>query len=204
MRTLLIEIEALVNSRPLTYVHDDSDGLSYALSPSHLVYGRKISNTPNTEHFDVISTYISLTKRAKHHRKLLEHFTKFWRREYLLNLRENNATKKNQKFGTPISIGEVVILRNDMTKRVFWKLAIVQELLTGNDGQVRAAVVRVANSEKKPQVLTRSIKHLIPLEVRTTQEKKEEKSEEPTTEKPVTKSRRKAAIQGERLRRLQK
>ena len=37
LNTILIEIEAVVNERPLTYVQDDSCGISYALSPSHLI-----------------------------------------------------------------------------------------------------------------------------------------------------------------------
>ena len=32
LSTILVEIEAVVNSRPLTYVFDDSDGISYPLT----------------------------------------------------------------------------------------------------------------------------------------------------------------------------
>ena len=32
---LLIEIESVINSRPLTFVYDDSEGISYPLTPSH-------------------------------------------------------------------------------------------------------------------------------------------------------------------------
>ena len=36
-----------------------------------------------------------------------------------------------------------MVLKNDSTKRHFWKLALVQKLLTGSDEVVRAAMVRV-------------------------------------------------------------
>ena len=36
LRTLLIEVESVINARPLTYVQDDSEGVNYALTPSHL------------------------------------------------------------------------------------------------------------------------------------------------------------------------
>ena len=47
-------------------------------------------------------------------------------------------------------------------KRLFWRLAIVKELLTGHDSQVRAAAVKVGDSSR---LLKRSITHLIPLEL---------------------------------------
>ena len=76
LNTLLVEVEAVVNSRPLTCVEDDLDGITYPLTPSHLIYGRRIANTPNAGHFEVISTHDTLTKRSKHQRRLLNHFTK--------------------------------------------------------------------------------------------------------------------------------
>jgi hypothetical protein len=76
LRTLLVEVEAVVNSRPLTYVYDDVDGVSYSLSPAHLMYGRRITACHNTENWEVISTHKSLTKRARHHRQILQQFTR--------------------------------------------------------------------------------------------------------------------------------
>ena len=31
LRTLLVEVESVINARPLTYVHDDAEGVSYVL-----------------------------------------------------------------------------------------------------------------------------------------------------------------------------
>ena len=91
LSTLLVEIESVVNSRPLTYVEDDQDRLSYTLSPSHLINGRRVTNTSNDSHFEVISTNESLTRRARHHRHLLRQFTGQCRKTYLLSLRERHA-----------------------------------------------------------------------------------------------------------------
>ena len=46
VRTLLVEVESVINDRSLTYVHDNGEGVSYALMPSHLIYGRKVVNLP--------------------------------------------------------------------------------------------------------------------------------------------------------------
>ena len=89
LNTILTEVESIINARPLTYVYDDTESISYPLTPSHLISGRRITNMANSSHFEVVSTNNSLTRRSKHHRALLRHFTNDWRRNYLLNLREN-------------------------------------------------------------------------------------------------------------------
>jgi len=43
LNTLLIEIEAIINSPPMTYVYSDSEGVNYALSPSHLLHGHRLT-----------------------------------------------------------------------------------------------------------------------------------------------------------------
>ena len=43
LHTLLIEVESVINARPLTYIYDNSEGVSYPLTPSHLIYGRRIT-----------------------------------------------------------------------------------------------------------------------------------------------------------------
>ena len=78
MHTLLVEIEGVLNARPLTYIYDDIEGIFYPLSPSHLIYGRRIAATPNEEYSDIKSTSDSLTKRMQHHRRLLTQFTNRW------------------------------------------------------------------------------------------------------------------------------
>lgn len=56
-----------------------------------------------------------------------------------------HSQKKRGQTISDVAVGDVVILKNDLTKRLYWKLAIVEELLKGKDGITRAAIVRVAN-----------------------------------------------------------
>ena len=144
-------------ARPLTYVYDDLDGINYALTPSHLMNDGRLQNTPNSNHFEIVSTHESLTRRSRHQKRLLNQFTETWRKDYLVSLHERG----NEDPG--IAVGDVVLLQNDSTKRVLWKLAIVKQLLPGSDNRIRAAVVQVAGSKT---LLKRSIKHLIPIEVK--------------------------------------
>ena len=80
-QTLVVEIEGLLNARPLTYIYGDSESISFPLSPSHLVYGRRIVNSPNGQYFEVISTNQLLTRKLRHYRKLLEDYARQWRTE---------------------------------------------------------------------------------------------------------------------------
>ena len=131
---------------------------------------------------------------------------------YLMNLREYHRVKGQSTRGPEISVGDVVILKNDSTKRLFWRLAIVQELLTGDDGKVRAAVIKVTDDQNKLRLLRRSIQHLIPIEVRDCDEVSTtpistSSNNDPVSTKEVatmTRSRRQAAVVGEVSRRLNK
>ena len=61
-----VKIEAIiVNSRPLTYVYFDSEGVSYALSPSHLLYGHCLIASHNSAHYEIVSTHNHLVLRHK-------------------------------------------------------------------------------------------------------------------------------------------
>ena len=117
---------------------------------------------PNTERHEIVSTYKLLTRKARHHRFLLERFTKQRRREY--SLREQSCAKSKGNLQSATSVGDIVIIKNDSTKRNFWKLGKVEQLLMGEDCIVRAAVVRV--KRERSQLLRRSIQLLIPIEVK--------------------------------------
>ena len=60
-------------------MEDDTNGISYVLTPSHLIYGRKITSAPNDSYFEVLSTNGTLKKRARQRKHLLTKFTKQWR-----------------------------------------------------------------------------------------------------------------------------
>lgn len=94
MHTAVVEIEAIINSRPLS--HLNSDDTDEPLTPSHLLVGRRILRLADNltylefddEDFEV--TDVSLQRRAKHLNSVLNHFWKRWRKEYLLELRNTH------------------------------------------------------------------------------------------------------------------
>lgn len=165
LRTLIVEIETTINNRPLTYIYDDTDGVTQPLTPSDLINGRAIGRTPSNRQEDVVSTFQTLTRRAKYHYRLLEGFVKQWRREYLTSL--HNVSYKRTPNSTPISTGDIVLLKDDTAARAWWKVARVEELLKGRDDKVRAARVTLLGGKttQRPIVLRRPVQQLVPLEV---------------------------------------
>ena len=99
------------------------------------------STQPQTAHIIPKSsaTDKSLTRRACHHKSLLQQASKQWTTEHLTSLREQSSTGNKGHSHQEISIGDVVLLKNDLT-RCHWKLGEVEELIYGSDGRVCAAV----------------------------------------------------------------
>ena len=93
--------------------------------------------------------------------------TKQWRQEYLTGLREQSNARNKGNAVQEISVGDIVLLKNDSTNRIHWKIARVEELIPGADGKVRAAIVKVGTSDKGSTYLRRVIQHLIPIEVKS-------------------------------------
>ena len=75
----------------------------------------------------------------------------------------------------PVEVGDVVIVCVELTKQAFWRLGIVTELLTGMENVTRATIAKTVNSERT-QILHHSIKHLVPVELKTNIEPSEDSS----------------------------
>ena len=103
-------------------------------------------------------------------------------------LRDQAVTKSRGNRNPEMAVGGIVIIRNDQTKRIFFlELAMVEQLMQGEDGIARAAVVRVVGeNSNNSQLLRRSIQHLILIEVRY---EGESDGEEPEMPEAATKGR---------------
>ena len=166
--TSLIEIEAVINSRPLTYI--SSDDLREPLTPSHFLTGKRILSLPDgydcgddLEDDDFDTSHDNLNKRMKHLNVVLNHFWKRWQSEYLLNLRETHRQHSHNSSVAAVNKGDVVILQEDKP-RALWRLARVKELITGCNGKVRAAILTVPSKDGQTITLQRPVQVLYPLE----------------------------------------
>ena len=100
MLTVLVGVEGTLNSRPLTY--DEDNPTEKGLTPSHLIYGRRIQSLPEVQEEEEEEEEFgegreAYTRRCKYLGKKLQHFWKRWLREYLVRekllLREDQPKK---------------------------------------------------------------------------------------------------------------
>ena len=112
---MLIEIEGVLNSRPLTYVYDELD--EQPLTPSSLVIGQRLLDPVELRDIDVlILSKPALLKRDRYLRTLLKHFWSHWKREYLTSLREFHRNKAGKDLRV-IRVGDIVYLQENKVQR---------------------------------------------------------------------------------------
>ena len=128
--TIVCEIEAVQNDRPITYCYDDEGGISYPLTPSELINGRCLTKL-NDRVFEIINTNEALTKKVRYHSNLLRGFTNRWQTEYLQGLQEVSSKLGNKSSN--IEVGEVVIIKDENSPRQMWKSGHVDELINNKE-----------------------------------------------------------------------
>ena len=172
MLTLVVEVEAILNSRPLTYI--STEETMEPLTPSHLITGQRLLTLPKLgtykgssedSEFQPNPSCQDLNKRLVYLNRVVDQFWTRWRREYLVSLRDSHRQRRSPGEGSSIDVGDICVLFDPSCPRTFWKLAQVNDLIVGQDGQVRGAVVRTTSKGGSVSILRRPLQHLYPLEI---------------------------------------
>jgi hypothetical protein len=149
--TILAQIEAILNSRPLQALSSDSNDLS-CLTPGHFLIGDSLTSFPEKDVSNIFENRLTRYQRCV---QVQQNFWKRWTKEYL-NLLQNKPKwlHSTENF----KINDLVLLKEDNMKPLEWPLARVVKLIAGQDGKVRAVSLKTKNG-----VYTRSITKLCPL-----------------------------------------
>ena len=156
LETVLHEIESCINSRPLTYVTDDS-ACDEPLTPNHFLIGRGSVFGPAVVEDPENVSVNSLCQRESVRRSRLEQFWRVWRDDYVRNL---PALVPNFKSRGGLRVGSVVMIHRDNVPRLQWPWGTVERLHPGKDGIVRSVDVRTCKG-----VYTCAVQRLHSLEI---------------------------------------
>jgi hypothetical protein len=149
MSTVLTQIEACLNSRPLGMIpHDDDDGIE-ALTPGHFLIGRPIQAIPNHPRSCQPQNVL---RRWYLCESLVRHFWERWRNEYLVTLRKYSKWKRPREN---ILVGDVVVVKEDNLVQPQWPIARILKVNTGTDG-----ITRVVTLKTKDGTYTRPVNKL--------------------------------------------
>ena len=135
--TYTCEIEAFMNSRPLTTVSSDPADME-PLTPNHFLLGR---SSPNLPPGLFTPRHITNKKTWKQAQLLAQHFWNRYLREYLPTL------TKRTKWTKPIDnleTGDLVWILEDLTPRGLWPLGRVLRTFPGSDGVVRSCELKTS------------------------------------------------------------
>ena len=140
LQTLVYEVEAILNNRPIC--NDYEDDIDSVLTPNHLIFGRRIE-TSNFQRIDCLLDDENLVKRERHLEQMISYFWKIWREEYVTSLRESHKSSKSKP--EIVSENDIVVIYDDKQPRHMWKLGRVDELICSKDGVVCAAKVKTGS-----------------------------------------------------------
>ena len=117
LQTLVVEVEATLNDRPLTYVSPEFNDAE-PLTPAHLLLGHRTMSLPHQEVREenlqdlTYGDSININRQAQLQAYLLGQFRSRWRHEYLTSLREHHrATEINTQT---IKTGDTVLVHDEL------------------------------------------------------------------------------------------
>lgn len=139
LRNALIEIENILNSRPLTHVPIEDYGAP-AITPNHILLGSSNGSKPLTL-LDDSGVAVRQCWRAS--QIIANQFWKRWLTDYLPEI--TRRTKWHTRCVLPIKVGDVVIIVDPKLPRNCWPKGRIIETRISKDGEVRSATVRTAS-----------------------------------------------------------
>ena len=153
-RTLLSEVESIVNSRPLA-VENLHDETIEPITPNHLLTMKSKVLFPPPGAFEKADLYCR--KRWRAVQFLANEFWQRFRKEYV---RVSQPRQKWNVVRRNVAVNDVVLLVDNDTPRNRWTKGRVVEVFPGEDGLVRHVGVRTCRSEA---ILKRPITKLVVL-----------------------------------------
>ncbi|GFX25143.1 integrase catalytic domain-containing protein [Trichonephila clavipes] len=139
--TVCIQIEGILNSRPLCPLSSNSDDLN-ALTPAHFLIGRSMTSVvkPN-----LIELKENALKKWQRITRLVQLIWNKWHRCYLSELQQRNKWQFKKQN---VNVGDLVVIEDNMPT-FKWPLGRITEIYSGSDALIRVVKVKTQFGEYK-------------------------------------------------------
>lgn len=134
--TFTAEIEAILNSRPLTPMSNDPNDLQ-PLTAGHFLIGAPMTSLDDGE--------LKYKSKIKMWHNLIAMRNEFWHRwssEYITQLQQKNKWRSEKDN---VKIGQLVIMKEDDLKPLQWKMGRIMEVYPDETGVIRVVGVKTSS-----------------------------------------------------------
>ncbi|KHJ98536.1 hypothetical protein OESDEN_01486 [Oesophagostomum dentatum] len=147
--TIVVETEAVINSRPIT-PYRDNDASFHVLKPIDFISPEvRLQLPPKPQAYDFAIDEHRLANWYKETLTVLDAFWNIWHNDYLSALIQRHQRRMRPPKYTTLQphVNDVVIIADDNLTRGQWKRGIVLKLITNTKGDiVRSAEVRTSKA----------------------------------------------------------
>lgn len=168
LTTLTSQVEAVLNSRPLTPESTDPSDLR-ALTPGHFLIGQPLTTIPDP---DVTELPTNRLVRYQLIQQMLQLFWKRWSAEYITRLQQRPKWMQSQES---IEVGALVIIKDDNLAPLHWKMGRVIHIHPGSDMLVRVVTLKTESGEVQRPIVKLC---LLPIEINKPMENYEDALDE--------------------------
>ena len=145
LQTILFECANICNERPIGASKPREDGTYSLITPNQLIHGRSMNVLP-----DDVELADELPVKSRY--RIIQHVTtSFWNR---WSSEVSPGLVHRQKWhrkGHNLRVNDVVMICETTKLKGKYRLAIVEEVFTSNDGRVRSAIVRYSLISTSPK-----------------------------------------------------
>ncbi len=150
LSTILVGIEATMNSRPLLPADSTPEDGSTVLTPGHFLIGRPLRSPPLS--VDTTSS-IPRLRRWNLTQRLKTEFWRHWSKEYLQSCQRRAKGKTRSE---DLQRGDIVLLKETDSTHPVWPMARILKTSPGPDGHTRVVKILCAG-----RIYTRPIVKLV-------------------------------------------
>lgn len=142
MSTILSQIEACLNSRPLCSISDDLNDISY-LTPGHFYLGEAPNTIPQPS---LLNANINRLTRWQLVQRMYQQFWHYWSKDYLSTLQNRSKWETSQG---DVRVGQLALYRDDKLPPTKWPLAKIEEIHPGLYNKTRVVTLRTTSQTLK-------------------------------------------------------